>query len=86
MKWREAKDANGRVIPGVRETDEGYIVACVSMGENNYAYTLAKPKKLLHIIHNVPAEVEARQKAYRQLQELAEEDLKAQTPRPSPAK
>ena len=80
MKWKPGGE-------GVRETMEGYIIACVAMGRDGpYCYTLAAPKRLIHVVRNVPAEVEARQKAYRQLQELAEEDLIAQTPRPAPAK
>ena len=82
MKWKPGGE-------GVRETMEGYIIACVAMGGKDlppYCYTLSAPKRLIHVVRNVPAEVEAKKEAYRQLQELAEKDLIAQTPQPSTAK
>lgn len=86
MEWKKGRERDrvgkgvGPLLENVRETDEGYIIACVRMtGDHRstlpggtFAYTLAWRKQLLHVVRAVPDRLEDKRKAFAEVKAAAE--------------
>jgi hypothetical protein len=83
MRWYKSSKE-----PNVVDTDERYVIACVPMPRDTFAFTLYWEKQLLGVVRNVPDTRSAKHEAFTEMKACAEAHLAEQatlSPTPPPS-